>query len=95
MPVKGQVNLFFKKLRRVSLFKMDIEGSEKGIMKNITKKTIKKIKQITMEVHDYSKGNIAFITTKLRELGFKTVIRLDKEIYASKLEKGEQYVKTS
>ena len=74
---------------------MDIEGSERGIMGNMTLETAKKIKQITMEVHDHSIKNITFLIKKLYALGFKTIFYFDKEVYASKLKKGSHYVKTS
>ena len=68
--------LAFVPVGTIDLFKMDIEGCEHAVVQDMTKVQAKRIKQITMEVHNGLQGML----TKLEWLG-----------YNAKFENGELY----
>lgn len=59
-----------RKLKRVSLIKMDIEGGEYAIFESLKTDDFVKIGAIIMEYHNYSGRHYSEIETKLREHGF-------------------------
>jgi FkbM family methyltransferase len=59
----------------ISLLKVDIEGSEEHLFDSTSDEALKKIKQITVEFHDFIPGSISSekvdqITRRLSSLGF-------------------------
>lgn len=62
----------------VDLLKIDIEGAETALLKTIDNETLSKIKQITVEFHDFlpyfdQKEDIRFIKQRLGSLGFECI----------------------
>lgn len=62
----------------VDLLKIDIEGAETGLLKTIDKHTLSKIRQITVEFHDFlpyfdQKQDIRIIKHRLDKLGFECI----------------------
>jgi FkbM family methyltransferase len=65
------------KLDYIDILKVDIEGSEYDVMPNISDETYSKIKQITIEFHDFIDVNLKTktnsIINKLESLGFNRI----------------------
>ena len=62
----------------VDLLKIDIEGAETGLLKTIDNETLSRIKQITVEFHDFlpyfdQKEDIRIIKHRLNNLGFECI----------------------
>jgi FkbM family methyltransferase len=61
----------------IDILKIDIEGSEYEILPNISDECYSKIKQITVEFHDFIDNNLKFktqeIISKLENLGFQRI----------------------
>lgn len=78
MSVSGiTLETFLKnnEIKSVDLLKVDIEGAEVDLFKSTSNDTLSKIKQITIEFHDFIKGSISseevkIIEKKLNKLGF-------------------------
>jgi FkbM family methyltransferase len=65
-------------LDHVDLLKMDIEGAEIDLLKSIDDDTLRKIRQITVEFHDFlpyfdQDQDIILIKSRLKRLGFTCV----------------------
>lgn len=65
-------------LDQVDLLKMDIEGAEIELLKSIDDITLRKIRQITVEFHDFlpyfdQAADIVLIKARLRRLGFACI----------------------
>lgn len=63
------------KIASIDLLKVDIEGAELGLFNSVSDDTMRKIKQITVEFHDFIKEfgrleEIKGIKKRLRSLGF-------------------------
>ncbi len=69
------------KLKKISLLKMDIEGWEYMIFKNLDSKVLSKISAIIMEYHNNRENNYREIAIFLRENGFGV------QIFPSKFDK--------
>ncbi len=62
-------------IKQVDLLKVDIEGSEEALFKTTSDETLRIIRQITIEFHDFVRGSIQAhtvrrIRTRLKSLGF-------------------------
>ncbi|PIR66477.1 MAG: FkbM family methyltransferase [Parcubacteria group bacterium CG10_big_fil_rev_8_21_14_0_10_36_14] len=66
--------LLDQQINRVDLLKMDIEGAEIEVFESISKKTLEKINQITVEFHDFLwpelKPKVKEIKKKIKLNGF-------------------------
>lgn len=65
-------------LKQIDLLKMDIEGAEIDLLKSIDDGTLRKIRQITVEFHDFlpyfdQSADIVFIKARLKKLGFACI----------------------
>ena len=65
-------------LDQIDLLKMDIEGAEIELLKSIDDSTLRKIRQITVEFHDFlpyfdQAGDIVLIKARLKRLGFTCI----------------------
>jgi len=64
-------------ISRVDLIKMDVEGSEIGILSNLPAEFLAKVGQITVEFHDFIQKNevprIGSIISKMKGYGFLSV----------------------
>jgi FkbM family methyltransferase len=73
----------FLKIDKIDFLKMDIEESEYGVIKTMSRETADKIDQISYELH--SDDWLEFMTKKLTEFGFKVFfIPKELEVYATK-----------
>ena len=79
---------------RIDLVKIDVEGSEFGIIESLTKETAAKIDSFLIEYHDFyfSEGmeKVVKLIQQLEDLGYtveKSTIQGSKFIYASKIRK--------
>jgi len=59
-----------RKIKKIALLKMDIEGGEMAVIDGLNSDLCKKIKAILLEYHDSQEKSHLKIETKLRELGF-------------------------
>lgn len=62
----------------VDLLKIDIEGAEIGLLRSVDDETLLRIRQITIEFHDFlpyfnQKEDIRWIKRRLRRLGFECI----------------------
>jgi FkbM family methyltransferase len=67
-----------QRIDTVDLLKIDIEGAETGLLKTIDDATLSRIKQITVEFHDFlpyfdQKEDIRIIKHRLDNLGFECI----------------------
>lgn len=64
------------RIQKIDLIKMDIEGAEWNVLKNFSKTNFKRIKQISVEFHDFLKPSKKKETKacilKLKKLGYFT-----------------------
>lgn len=65
-------------LDQIDLLKMDIEGAEIDLLKSIDDSTLQRIRQITVEFHDFlpyfdQAADIALIKARLKSLGFACI----------------------
>jgi FkbM family methyltransferase len=65
-------------LKQIDLLKMDIEGAEIDLLKSIDDSTLRKIRQITVEFHDFlpyfdQAADIILIKARLKKLGFACI----------------------
>lgn len=71
----------------IDLLKIDIEGSEYDVMPNITDEIYSKIKQITIEFHDFIdndlKSKTEEIINKMKNLGFNKISKPTKYMNSS------------
>lgn len=63
-------------IKRIDLLKVDIEGAEVAVFETLSEATLKKIRQITIEFHDFmpevmSGEDVARIRTRLENAGFR------------------------
>ena len=63
-----------ERLPRIDFLKLDCEGAEHEILKNINAETAGRIMGIAMETHRVSAGSSIDIPGRLRELGFEIKI---------------------
>jgi len=79
------VNKIFSefKIRKIDYLKMNIEGSERNVLRAMTHKTASKIKQISVSIHTNVLSGISqeSIISRLHELGFVAWAIRRKEIY--------------
>ena len=61
-------------INNIDLLKIDIEGGEKGVFDSTKDNTLKKIRQITIEFHDFvgipNESDVKKIIKRLKKLGF-------------------------
>jgi len=65
-------------LDQIDLLKMDVEGAEIGLLKSIDDGTLRRIRQITVEFHDFlpyfdQAADIILIKSRLKGLGFACI----------------------
>lgn len=65
-------------LKQIDLLKMDVEGAEIDLLKSIDDSTLQKIRQITVEFHDFlpyfdQSADIILIKARLKKLGFACI----------------------
>jgi FkbM family methyltransferase len=71
----------------IDLLKIDIEGSEYELLENLSMSTLEKVKQITIEFHDFIdpslKNRTEIIVKKIEDFGFKSISKPIKYMYDS------------
>jgi FkbM family methyltransferase len=70
------------RIEKIDILKIDIEGAEYELLENISKETLDKIDQITVEFHDFLDPNLKvrteLIVNKIQSMGYSVISnRLD------------------
>ena len=76
------INKLLSKFSTIDLIKMDMEGSEMTVLKNINEKMLQKCKQITVEFHSFigntfiekiTEKDVNLVVNRIKSFGFKAI----------------------
>ncbi len=74
----------YLKIDKVDFLKMDIEGSECGVLETMSREMASKIKQISVEVHVSLGVRKEYVEYHMKRLGFEIKVRKKCEIYSER-----------